>query len=190
MASDTILTTDKRTRLIEAAVRLVYQRGFGRTSLADIAKEAGVALGNVYYYFKTKDEIGEAIIEQYLSLFRAAREQLGGLDSARERLCSFVQMTVDSRRAIAESGCPLATLCSELRKETGPLARNAAQLFAEPLEWMEGQFRELGRGSEARELAVHLLAALEGLAVLTHALGDPELVLAETERLQVWIRTL
>lgn len=149
-----------------------------------------MALGNVYYYFKTKDEIGAAIIEQYLLLFRAARDQLGALDSARERLCSFVQRTVDSRRVIAESGCPLATLCSELRKETGPLARNAAQLFVEPLTWMEEQFQELGKGSEARELAVHLLAALEGLAVLTHALNDPELVLAQTERLQAWIRAL
>lgn len=175
--------------MIEAAARLVYQRGFGRSSLADIAKEAGVSLGNVYYYFKTKDEIGEAIIEQYLSAFRVVRDQLAALASARERLCAFVQMTVDSRGAIAASGCPLATLCSELRKETGALARSSAQLFVEPLAWIEGQFQELGKG-DARELAVHLLSALEGLAVLTHALNDPELVLAQTQRLQGWIRDL
>jgi len=175
--------------LIEAAVRLAYQRGFGRASLADIAKEAQVSLGNVYYYFKTKDEIGAAIIEQYLSLFRGARDQLGALGSARERLCAFAQMTIAARAAIAQSGCPLATLCSELRKETGPLARLSAQLFAEPLAWVEEQFRELGKGGEARDLAVHLLAVLEGVAVLAHALDDPELVVAEIERLESWIRT-
>jgi TetR/AcrR family transcriptional regulator, transcriptional repressor for nem operon len=185
-----ILTTDKRARLIEAAVRLAYQRGFGRTSLTDIAKEAQVSLGNVYYYFKSKDEIGEAIIERYLAAFRGTRDQLGALGSARERLCTFAQMTIDARAVIAQSGCPLLTLCSEFRKETGPLARNSAQLFAEPLAWMEGQFRELGKSGEARGLAVHLLAALEGIAALAHALEDPELIVAEIERLQCWIRTL
>lgn len=149
-----------------------------------------MSLGNVYYYFKSKDEIGESIIEQYLLLFRRLRDQLGTLESPRERLCTFAQMTIDSRSAIAQSGCPLATLCSELRKETGPLARKSAQLFSEPLEWMEGLFRELGKGGEARGLAVHLLATLEGIAVLAHALDDPELVVAEIERLKSWLRTL
>src|SRR5277367_2099027 len=53
--------TDSRARLIEAAVKVTYQHGFETTALADIAEEARVPLGNVYYYFKTKDEIGEAI---------------------------------------------------------------------------------------------------------------------------------
>jgi len=148
-----------------------------------------VSPGNVYYYFKTKDEIGEAIIEQYLSLFRGARDQLGALESARERLCAFAQMTIAARTVIAQSGCPLVTLCSELRKESGPLARHSAQLFAEPLAWVEGQFRELGKSGEARSLAVHFLAVLEGVAVLAHALDDSELVVAEIERLESWIRT-
>jgi TetR/AcrR family transcriptional regulator, transcriptional repressor for nem operon len=188
--SHTIATTDKRARLIQAAVKLVYQRGFGRASLADIAREAHVPLGNVYYYFKTKDDIGDAIIEHYLSLFHAARDRLGALGSAQERLCAFVQAAVGARELVAESGCPLATLCSELRKETGRLARSSARLFAEPLAWMESQFRELGKAEEARGLAVHLLAALEGIAVLAHALRDPELVVVEIERLKGWIRTL
>jgi AcrR family transcriptional regulator len=58
---------DKRSRLVSAAVGLAYQNGFGATSLADIAREAEVPLGNLYYYFKTKDEIGEAIVELRLA---------------------------------------------------------------------------------------------------------------------------
>src|SRR5260370_14383371 len=53
---------DKRSRLVSAAVGLAYQNGVEATSLADIAREAQVPLGNVYYYFKTKDQIGEAIL--------------------------------------------------------------------------------------------------------------------------------
>ena len=46
---------------------MAYQNGFGATSLTDIAREAEVPLGNLYYYFKTKDEIGEAIVQLRLA---------------------------------------------------------------------------------------------------------------------------
>ena len=67
--------TDKRSRLIQTAVKLAYQHGFRTTSLADIAEAAKVPVGNVYYYFKTKDEIGEAIVEQRLLELRTLQEQ-------------------------------------------------------------------------------------------------------------------
>src|ERR1700730_7456543 len=66
---------DKRSRLVSAAVGLAYQNGFEATSLADIAREAKVPLGNVYYYFKTKDEIGEAIVEMRLAQLSAQRQR-------------------------------------------------------------------------------------------------------------------
>ncbi len=55
---------DKRTRLVETATKLAYGRGFRETSLADIAEAARVPVGNVYYYFKTKEELAEAVVEQ------------------------------------------------------------------------------------------------------------------------------
>ena len=62
---------DKRTRLIETATKLAYGRGFRQTSLADIAEAARVPVGNVYYYFKTKEELAEAVVERLLEEFRA-----------------------------------------------------------------------------------------------------------------------
>jgi TetR/AcrR family transcriptional repressor of nem operon len=56
------MKTDCRTRLLQAAEKAAYLYGFGSTSIADIAKEASVPLGNVYYYFKNKDEIGGALL--------------------------------------------------------------------------------------------------------------------------------
>ena len=44
----------KRERLIAAAAQRIYEQGVEKTTLADIAAAAGVPLGNVYYYFKTK----------------------------------------------------------------------------------------------------------------------------------------
>src|SRR6266404_7694875 len=82
---------DKRSRLLSAAVELGYQNGFGATSLADIAREAEVPLGNVYYYFKTKDEIGEAIVELRLAELSPQRQRWNEAGSPKDRLCACVQ---------------------------------------------------------------------------------------------------
>jgi AcrR family transcriptional regulator len=51
------MKADNRTRLLRAAEKTTYRYGFGSTWIADMAKEARIPLGNVYYYFKTKDDI-------------------------------------------------------------------------------------------------------------------------------------
>src|ERR1700680_272144 len=86
---------DKRSRLLSAAMGLAYQNGFGATSLADIAREAKVPLGNVYYYFKTKDEIGEAIVELRLAGLAAQRQRWSEAGSPKDRLCACVQAVLD-----------------------------------------------------------------------------------------------
>ena len=180
----------KRTRLIMAGMTLAYRHGFKETRLADIAAEADVPPGNVYYYFKTKEEIGAAIVEERLSQIRMLYQKLEKLDSPQERLSAFVQMTLDNRKALARGGCPIGTLCTELHKEDGILASQSTVLFAEMLKWLKTQFALLGKGGDSQGLAVHLLSALQGIAVIAHTLGDPEIVVIETERLQRWIRTL
>jgi TetR/AcrR family transcriptional regulator, transcriptional repressor for nem operon len=180
----------KRVRLIQSALALVYRHGFAETRLADIAAEASVPPGNVYYYFKTKEEIGAAIIDERLSQIQALQQKLESLDSPGERLCAFVNMTFNSREMLARGGCPTGSLCTELHKEGGPLAERSVALFEQILVWLKVQFEALGKAADSHGLAVHLLSALQGIAVLAHSLGDPEIVVMETERLQQWIRTL
>ncbi len=169
---------------------LTYRHGFKETRLADIASEANVPPGNVYYYFKTKEEIGAAIVEERLSQIKMLHKNLEELDSPQERLCAFVKMTFNNRKVLARGGCPLGTFCTELRKEEGPLAKQSTVLLAENLAWLQTQFEALGKFGDSKGLAVHLLSTLQGIAVVAHTLGDPEIVVMETERLQRWIRSL
>src|SRR5437764_1156952 len=127
---------DNRARLLQSAMKLTYRQGFKATSLADIAKDAQIPVGNVYYYFKTKGEIGEAIVEQHLSQIKMLQQRLDKEPSPVERLCAFVQMTFSNRKMLASGGCPIGTFCSELHKDSGALAKQASVLFAEILKWM------------------------------------------------------
>ena len=181
---------DKRTRLIETATKLAYGRGFRETSLADIAEAARVPVGNVYYYFKTKEELAEAVVERRLEEFRAARAEWDRLSSPKERLLAFVDTIHGNREQLARGGCPLGGLCTELHREGGALAKKSAALFNEPMRWLEEQFRALGHEKDSRDLAVHLFSAFQGMAAVALGTNDREVVVMEAKRLKDWIGTL
>src|SRR5437868_13545359 len=170
---------DKRTRLIETAMKLAYRNGYRETSLADIAEAAHVPVGNVYYYFKTKEELGEAVVERRLAQFREFREEIDRLSSPKERLFAFVESIQGKREQLARGGCPLGGLCSELQKEGGALAKKSAALFTEPIGWLQKQFRAAGHDNDSRELAMHLFSAFQGMAAVAHGANDPEVVVME-----------
>ena len=60
---------ERKQELIDAAERLFMERGYEATAVSDIVQEVGVAQGTFYYYFPSKEEILEAIIEKDMSLF-------------------------------------------------------------------------------------------------------------------------
>ena len=54
--------TNTKEEILEAACRLMSLRGFHRTSLEDILRESRVGKGNFYYYFRSKEELGYAVL--------------------------------------------------------------------------------------------------------------------------------
>ena len=65
----------------------------------------------------------------------------------------------------------------------------AAELLTLSVDWAEQQFRLMGR-SDARDLAVALVAANQGISLLTNTLRDPDLMARESRRLDRWIDSL
>jgi AcrR family transcriptional regulator len=180
----------KRERLIDAATQLVYRQGIEATTLADIAEAAGVPLGNVYYYFKTKDEIIDAVVQSHLHVIRATLAAIeANHRTPRARLKALVKMLAGERDAIAEYGCPQGSLCSEVNKRGSGSDHLAADLIRLPLTWAEEQFRLMGC-RDSNERAVTLMATYQGAALLSNTLGDPALMLRESRRLGRWIDSL
>jgi AcrR family transcriptional regulator len=180
----------KRDRLVAAAVQLLHQHGIERTTLADIAQAAGVPAGNVYYYFKTKDEIIAAVIEAHAQRIRAA---LAAIDARhrtpKSRLKALVRELAGQSELVARFGCPFGSLCSELDKRGADAGLPTGQLMRLPIAWAEEQFRSLGR-ADAYELALDLMAAYEGGALLANTLRDSGVLSGAARRLDRWIDTL
>ena len=179
--------TDKRVRLIEAAKVLIHQQGFNLTTLADIAQEADVPLGNVYYYFKTKEAIGEAVIEKRAAEYAEMLAKLDEIANPASRIRAFVDTSVAELELIARYGCPIGGLCQELGKQGGSLADQAAKLLHDILQWSETQFKALGFADRAAEYALNLVSNIQGMHLLTHTFKDPKLAKRQTDTLLAWL---
>lgn len=181
--------TSKRERLTAAAKTLFYQGGVEDTSLADIAQAADVPPGNVYYHFKTKDALIEAVIASHAADIHAELARYNAEPDPKARLRLFVRRGLPHKDLLVRFGCPYATLCAELAKGDAQPAGSAATLFKLYLEWLGRQFRELGR-ADAADLALETLSAIQGAFVITHATHAPQLLERQTARLERWVESL
>ena len=63
---------DKHKQIIDAAVRVFARNGYYNSRVSDVAKEAGIASGTIYLYFKTKDEILVTLFREKMTQFVAS----------------------------------------------------------------------------------------------------------------------
>jgi TetR/AcrR family transcriptional repressor of nem operon len=179
----------KRGRLIAAAGDLLHRQGVAATTLAHIAQAADVPVGNVYYYFKTKDDLVRAVIDAQVDQVEAMLRAFEGLSGPAERLTALVRRWEQMRDLVARYGCPLGTLAAELDRRDDGLDVEAARPIRRILDWAEIQIRSLGH-RDARELATALFAGVQGAALLASALRDPKLMSGQVRHLEGWIDTL
>src|ERR671935_2118577 len=145
MANSVAVKAGKRERLVESATALFHEQGVHGTTLAEVAERAEVPLGNVYYYFKTKDDLLGAVLAGYQEQAAVLIASFERSRTPQSRLKALVRNWVDMRDAVVRHGCPMGTLCAELDKSEGGLDRTAAQVMATIIDWAEDQLRELGR---------------------------------------------
>jgi len=178
-----------RDNIVEAADRLFYERGYEHTSFADIADAVQISRGNFYYHFKSKDDILEAVTDLRLANTRGMLEQweVEG-NTPQERIRSFIHILIMNRAKIKRYGCPVGSLCTELAKLGHPSQGEANGLFTLFRTWLRRQFVLMGRKADADELAMHLLARSQGVAVLASAFHDEKFIKQEVQQMCGWLR--
>ncbi|WP_435879789.1 TetR/AcrR family transcriptional regulator [Streptomyces prunicolor] len=178
-----VAAVGKRQRLTTATARVLHEQGVERTTIADIARAADVPTGNVYYYFKTKDELIEAALSEHTGNLETLTAQLDRLPDPRERLKALIGGWVEQKDMAARHGCPMGTLAVELDKryEDG-LDLAAGQVIRRLVDWVAEQYRQLG-AADPEGLALTLIGAYQGMSLLSNALRDPEIMTREGARL-------
>lgn len=181
--------TNKRDRLIDSAATLFHRKGLVSTSLADIAKHAEIPIGNVYYYFKTKDELALAALDKRKASMKEVCDHLdANFEDPRERLIEVVRFFEKVKEEYTRYGCPIYRMIVDgSESDNDTVARAASQIYEDFVAWAEKQFRLLGHNGQAHAYAISLLAGIQGGAIMGKAFNNPQIMADEIERLVTWL---
>jgi TetR/AcrR family transcriptional repressor of nem operon len=183
--------TDKKARLVAAAVEQFQRKGYARSSLADIAKTAGIPPGNVFYFFKTKKDLARAVVDEWCRLLGQYLERLEVLPNHRQRIEGFIDQASTISTMYVTLGCPLAGLTRDLRLEGATLESEAGRVYAVQFSWLQSQFVACGfPPAQARAHARFLMAGYHGAILLAYAKSDPGLIEDEVVSLKDWLTRL
>jgi AcrR family transcriptional regulator len=158
-----------RGRLIEAAMRLFWEKGYGSTSVADILQAAQVNSGSLYHLFPGKQELLIAVLERYRDGLQPMLLEPAwkGVADPIERIFALLARY---RRSIVQTdctyGCPIGSLALEIHEPDPPVRRALAANFAAWTAAVEGCLEAAGpripEEVDRRELAELVLTVMEG----------------------------
>lgn len=150
---------DKRERILTAAERIFARRGFFAAKVSDVAKEAGVADGTIYLYFKSKDDLLISLFERRMQQVNdTLRAAVAGIPSPREQLRAFIKtylQLVNDEPAAAE------VLTIELRQSSKFMKEYENPQFADFLRLLGGIIAAAQeRGELSSTIPAHVAARM------------------------------
>jgi AcrR family transcriptional regulator len=170
------MSTPTRQRIVEAGAELLRAKGYSGTGVKEIVAAAQAPFGSLYHHFPGgKEQLGEEVVRW------SGREygKLGPLvfDAAPDVVAGVRAFFASAAENLEESGwiagCPIATVALEVANTSEPLRRATGDVFAEWVNGLATRFAAAGVAApRARELAIGMIAALEGAFVLAQAWRD------------------
>ena len=166
---------DRHREILEAAARVITDRGLAETRISDIAERCGVSPGLILYYFESKDRLlVEALTWANDNFYLTQSRELRRMQSAREQLDHLITMSVpgllsDSDRldewALWVEIWVRALRDPAMAKEREVLERRWRQSIADIVRHgrSTGEFPE--NGVDADELGLRIGAFIDGLAI-------------------------
>jgi TetR/AcrR family transcriptional repressor of nem operon len=186
------MSLGSKARILEVARELFYHRGYLATSVDDIIAEAKVAKSNFYYHFKSKEDLGIAVLEVRCGDFEAARNStLCNQDlSPKDRLSSFLGLLFRPKSSQHSAGCPFGNLVAEMSEHSERFRCYLSRLFmgmASMIQEVIAEGQALGqfRGDADAETASTLIVeAVQGAQLMMKCHKTQDLGARSIELLQ------
>jgi TetR/AcrR family transcriptional repressor of nem operon len=164
-------------QILDAAERLVQERGFNGFSYADVSRELGVTKAALHYHFGSKAELGDALIDRYAERFF---EALAKVDvektDAGDKLRAYAQLYTDVFRD--DRMCLCGMLAADYATLPDPMRERVVRFFDDNEVWL-ARVLEAGRkagtirfAGPARSVARTLIGGLEGAMLVARPYGD------------------
>ncbi|NTU62077.1 MAG: TetR/AcrR family transcriptional regulator [Chloroflexi bacterium] len=174
------VSAERVPQIVEAAMKVFARKGFAAARMEDIAQEAGLSIGGVYWYFKSKDDVIVGIMQAIIDAdVKALRELLEAPGTVRDRLAQYVLATIEEAIETTPLSYELYGLAlrdTKVRKHIRSFFTAYRDVLAEFVR--QGIQRGELRDVDANLAATTFAALYEGM--LEMALLDPKSVVAET----------
>jgi AcrR family transcriptional regulator len=167
-----------KDRILERGAELFRRQGYAATGVKQIVAEASAPFGSLYHFFPGgKQQLGEVVIRRSGALYGELIDTffIPGSDAALATRAFFAAAAETLRETDYADACPIATVALEVSSTSEPLRLACAEVFSG---WIDAAAERLVAGGlahdVARELAISMLASLEGAFVLARALRSSE----------------
>jgi len=167
-----------KDRIVEHSAELFRRQGFAGTGVKQIVAEARAPFGSLYHFFPGgKEQLGEEVIRWSGGVYGRLIDAffLPGTDPVAATHDFFAGAAETLRETDYADACPIATVALEVSSTNEPMRRACADVFNS---WVDGAAARLVESGlppkRARELAISMLASLEGAFVLARALRSTE----------------
>ena len=172
---------DTRQRILDATAEFFTRQGYTGTGMKQIVAAANAPFGSLYHFFPGgKEQLGEEVIRSSGLMYQRLVE---GIIDAAPDIVNGVSDAFTGAAALLEEtdyadACPIETVALEVASTNDTLRRACADVFESWIAGASERFVAAGiKPKKARELAIHLICALEGAFVLSRAMRSPEPVL-------------
>ncbi|MCW1922076.1 TetR/AcrR family transcriptional regulator [Luteolibacter arcticus] len=173
--------SESKERMLAAAKALMLAQGYGGTTVDAICEKAGLTKGSFYHFFKSKEDLGLAVLEW--SLTKGGKLLSEGPHAAIAdpvaRAFGFLDHVEACGAELWSEGCLLGTYASELASTNDRVQATVARMFREVGAYFSSELAPLvgaapkGSLPDAEALGEQFLALLEGAIILGKAYRDP-----------------
>jgi AcrR family transcriptional regulator len=175
-----------REHVIAIASEMFLRRGVANTSMDDVVRESRVAKSNIYYHFKSKDELLVAVVDHRINLFHQSvvepvmRQHGTTVIDALKLFVTNVTAELQGRDCVG--GCPFISLAIQGASTNVAVRDRIARFFAEQTAQLETMIAyaalrgEIRQDVQPAEVAGLLMSAIEGSLFLAEVSHDGELL--------------
>ena len=190
---------ETKEKLLAAARQLMRAKGFAATTVDEICQTAGLTKGAFFHYFESKDALGRAAVERFADDFSCALRSapFHREADAVDRVYGYIDFMVEmGRSTTAGSGCLVGIFAQELADIQPDVRKVCAESFSNWTEQLRELLEEAKRRRaprvdfDARSVAYHLFAVLEGALILQKATGRPEVVVEHVMHYRRYVESL
>lgn len=192
-----------KERILDATQDLVFRHGFAATSIDRLLERTGLTKGAFFYHFKSKSELGRALVRRYaerdIAVLESTMQRAEKLsDEPLQQMLLFVGLLREPLEDLTEPppGCLFASYVYQPLEFAPEVAQVAEETLLEWRRRLVEKFEAIVEKQDKRPatdltgLADQLLAVLEGSYVLAKGLGDSRIPARQLEHYRQYLRLL